>query len=505
MLSRTVIEEFLNKPLNDYSVWKSDEVFKEVEKILPQNTLKTKPFHHQRVCLATGLAEDGFLYFLDMGTGKSKIVLDILTLRRKEWERALILSPNIITVSTFADEVVTHSDFSFVELIGKIEDRKVMIEEHLQNGTELFLLNYTGLQLLLTNNKNGKWAIDIPEVNKFASYFDVVIWDEIHLMKNPRSLNFKISKQLAKSILLRYGLTGTPMNRDPQDLWTQFYLIDKGETLGDSLTLFREAFFTAKNNFWGGVDFKIKKEMKPVLNKRIANRSISYTKDEVLDLPDKTFIEVKVDLHPDVVSLYEDEIKTLDSNVELGFMKMRQLCSGFLDFKNQDGEKVTIIKDTYKMDALVELITQVPDDSKVIVFLDFIKSGDLVSERLTKEKIKHIRLYGGTKDKKFVKEEFLNNDKIRVLVANTKSGSLGMNMQSVANYVIYFEEPISYIDYTQSMDRVYRVGQNKKVFVYSIITKGDSVEEKVHKYLKAGKDIFKAIVQGKEKLTRRVK
>jgi SNF2 family DNA or RNA helicase len=492
VISKTAIEEFLNRPMMDYSTWKNNGNV-DVSFLLPQ--LKTKPFRHQEVCLAIGLAEDGFLYFLDMGTGKSGIILYTLTIRRKEWKKALILSPNIVTVSTFADEVAKHSDFSCIELVGPIEERRELLKEE----RDLYILNYTGLQLLLTNPKDGKWVVDYQKVNEFASMFDVVVWDEVHLLKNHQSLNFKISKQLAKTIPYRWGLTGTPFNRDPIDLWSQFYLIDKGETLGESLTLYREAFFDAKNNFWGGIDYKLKKDMKQVLNKRIANKSIRYTKEEALDLPDKTFISIPVEMHPDVQKLYDEVVK--EENIEIGFMKARQLCSGFLDFHNENGERITIIRDTNKLEALVELLHEVPEDSKVVVFLDFIKSGDLVSERLKKEKIKHLRLYGGTKDKKFVKDEFLNNDKIRALVANTKSGSLGLNLQSVANYVIYFEEPISNIDYTQSIDRVHRTGQEKKVFIYSLITK-DSAEEKLHKYLQSGKNLLKAIMEGKESLRR---
>jgi len=495
MISKTAIEEFLNRPMKDYSTWKNNGNV-DISFLLPQ--LKTKPFRHQEVCLALGLVEDGFLYFLDMGTGKTKIVLDILTIRRKEWKKALFLSPNIITVDTVADELKAHSHFNSIELVGKIEDRKELLTE----DRDFYLLNYTGLQLLLTNPKDGKWVIDYQKVNEFASMFDVIIWDEIHLLKNHQSLNFKISKQLAKVIPYRFGLTGTPFNRDPIDLWSQFYLIDKGETLGESLTLYREAFFTAKNNYWGGIDYKLKPDMKQVLNKRIANKSIRYTKEEALDLPDKTFIEIPITLHPDVQKMYDEVVDTLGHNLELGFMKLRQLCSGFLDFKNEFGEKISLVRSTNKLEALVELITAIPEDSKVVVFLDFIKSGDLVSERLTKEKIKHVRLYGGTKDKKFIKDEFLNNNKIRVLVANTKSGSLGLNLQSVANYVIYFEEPISNIDYSQSVDRVHRTGQDKKVFIYSLVTK-ESAEEKLHKYLQSGKNLLKAIMEGKENLKRR--
>lgn len=501
MLSKAVIDQFLYQPLEDYSSWKTDEMLPSVmEPVFKQ--LKTQPFKHQEVCICLGLENPNFLFFLDMGLGKSKIVLDILKLREEEWNKVLVLSPNIVTVSTFADEIEAHSQFKYIELVGTMEERVKLLEQE----AEFYLLNYTGLQLLLTNPVKGKkstrWVIDDSKLNKFASKFDAIIWDEIHLNKNPDSLNFRIGKQLAKRIPIRYGLTGTPMNRDPIELWSQFYLIDKGETLGESLYLYREAFFNAKPSFWGGVDYQLKKDMKPILNKRLANKSIRYSKEEALDLPEKTFIEIPIKLHPDVIKMYNTEVENIGHNLELGFMKLRQLCSGFLDFNNEEGEKVTAIRTTNKLEALVELLKEIPDDSKAVVFLDFIKSGDLVSERLTHEKLKHVRLYGGTKDKKFVKNEFLHNDSIRIFVANTKSGSLGLNLQSVANYIIYFEEPISYIDYSQSIDRVHRIGQEKKVFIYSLITK-DSVEEKVHKYLREGKDIFRAIVEGKIKLKRR--
>jgi SNF2 family DNA or RNA helicase len=496
MLNPEIINNFLNRKLDSWE-WLKDIKRDKLEEEVSLD-FKTTPYTHQLASMVAGKYNDNFLYLLEMGAGKTKIILDLLTYRKNEWKKGLILSPNVSTVYTWADECEKHSNLSYTILMGTKTERESLLGT---TDTDLYFLNYTGLLLLLTNGKDGKWVKDDKKIKKFCNMFDVIVWDEIHKMKNSQSLSFKICKSLAKSIPLKYGLTGTPLNRDPMDLWSIFYLIDGGETLGETKGMFAEALFSKKINHWGGADFKFKKKYTKLLNSWISNKSLRYKEDEILDLPKKIFVKQKVLLSDEAIDDYFSTVKEFNSskNIEVkqnSFEKLRQVCSGFITFKNEEDEKSAIVfKNIPKLEALVELIVGTPEDSKVVVFLDHIIAGDIVCDRLKKEKIGFERLYGGTKDKIGAERNFKTNPNCKVLVANTKSAGIGLNLQ-YANYVIFYELPMSSIDYKQALKRVHRSGQTKRVYIYSLITK-DSVEEKIEKYLREGKTVFKNLIDAK--------
>lgn len=497
------MEYLYKEPVIDYSKLKVGLSTKSFLGVVNIDGLKTKPYHHQMVGLYVGLAEDKFLYFYDMGTGKSKIVLDILTIRSQipdEWNRALVVSPNAATVDTFAKEIEKHSHFDCQVLMGRREERLELLERE----TDINIINYTGLLTICTDAKNGAWVPNKDKIAKLSTLFDVLILDEIHLAKNHNSLTFKVLKDLGKNMKLRYGLTGTPINRDPMALWAQFNLIDGGETLGKYISLFREAYFSMKNNFWGGVDFKFKPNLQENLNRKIGQKSLRYAEWEANDLPEKVVIDMPIELSQEASEWYQSIINGIiyaEGDIELikeSFHKLRRLCSGYFVFKNAEGvEREITVKENNKLETLIELIESSPEDSKLVIFLDYVSSGDKVCEELRKRKIKFERLYGGTKDKIATKNRFIDDPSVKVFVTNTKSGGVGLNLQ-VANYAIFYELPLSNIDYMQALKRVHRTGQEKRTFIYHLTTK-NSIEEKLMKYIVEGQDLFKALIEGREK------
>jgi SNF2 family DNA or RNA helicase len=433
----------------------------------------------------------------------------------KKVNKTLVLVPNVVMVGNWGVEVETFTDLSWIDLVGTKKERL----EKLEKEADIYIMNYHGLQSLLAykrteKTKKGKSLISDPfAAVDFAKRFDAIIYDECHSsgLKNHRTLTFALCAMLSKRIPFRYGLTGTPMGRDPMDLWSQFYLIDQGETLGKTLTIFRESFFKVKINHWGGWDYKLKPKMENALYEKLKNKSIRYTEEEANELPDKVYIKKIITLSKEADEYYkrakEGLIEALRDNasyisLQNAFVRYRMLTSGFMRYKETDDEGNTlskmdiVFKENPKLDMLEELLLDTPPSSKVVVFYEYIKSGELISQRLKKLKIKHSTLGGQTKNKEKARDTFLKDEKCKIFVVNSKSGGVGLNLQ-VANYCIFYESPVSPIIRKQAEKRCHRTGSKKTVFFYDIVAQG-TVDEKILAYLKEGKDLFEALVEGRK-------
>jgi SNF2 family DNA or RNA helicase len=522
LIAKQALDDFINAPLDDWEWVKEipkEELFEFIkETYLNFDPKHIKPYKHQLASLLIGMSQKEFLFFLDMSLGKTIIALWILSrLKHKgKLKSALVVVPNVSVINSWGNQIRQLSDLKVVELFGKMVERVDLLKQ----DADLFIINYTGLQLLLTEIKEvkkigkpakNKWVPSPKKIKELSSKFNVVIFDEIHYCKDKGSLNFKLANKLTDVCTYRYGLTGTPFGRDPEDLWSQFYLIDKGVTLGTSLGLFREAFFTAKANYWGGTDYKFKKELEPILQNKLRNKSIRYSKAEAeIDLPPVIYNKVTT-----IFSVEAAEYQTAIANkfvhikgnleeMKNTFIKFRQISAGFLNHKNEDGEEVLIrFEENPKLDALENLILSMPLDAKFVIFNEFIESGHMIEEMLKRLKIKHIRLYSGTSDKiKRNAENLFNEPSCRGILANSQSGSLGLNLQ-LASYTFFYERSVDSITNSQAEQRVHRPGQTKTTFIYDIIMHR-SVDEKVIGWLKEGKDLKDALLDYQREVTNEI-
>lgn len=507
MISKIAVKQYLSKKLDNWD-WIKDETYiemmTEIKFLCPKFEFITKPYKHQLACFILGYYNPGFLFLLEMGLGKTLIVLNLfinLQLENKV-KRCLVLVPNVVGISSWADEVKKHTKLKCIELYGDKKQR----QELLNNNGDIYVLNYAGLQSMLCCSGGGKRIPDYKVIEEFKAKFQMVIFDESHMCANKKTLTFRLCDSLASTIPFKYGLTGTPFGRDPHSLFGQFYLMDKGETLGTTLGIFRAGFFKeVKNYFSGWYDYKFKESMKKQLHNRLKNKSIYYSSSEVQDLPQLVRNVIELNLPEEAGEYYQKSVQNIIEAkgnyhaLENAFIRLRMICSGFLSFKNNDNDRAEIEFDVNpKLEKLIELINGISVENKIVVFNEYTLSGDIICKRLKKEKIKYQRLYGATKNKKEVLRKFLEDDKYRVFVVNSKSGGTGLNLQ-IANFIIYFESPVSSIVKSQTDTRVHRTGQTKRVFIYELIIK-KSIEVKILEYIKEGKDLFNDLIKGKGNL-----
>lgn len=519
MLSKRSIEEYFAKKGRDYTwvkKFKRSQFKRDFYPVLNDVgfKFKTKPYLHQLASFFVGVCEKRWLFLLDMGLGKSKIIIDLISFYKQELGgiRTLVLVPTDVNIEGWSEELELHSDLTFEMLVElNSEKRMCKIKEGL---SEVYLLTYPALIHLVCTTKRdkkgvvtGKKVIDKKKISKLLGFFDLLALDEIHKAKNSESLTFKILDVLADDIPLVYGATGTPFGRDPIDLWSQFYLIDGGETFGTTLSFFKNMFFQTRAGFGGRTEYEYMKELDSDLNSKMLNSSLRYEDSECQDLPDKVEIVKHVPFGLEAYSYYKparDSLKQsqIDGKTELvetNFTKLRELCSGFIILKDEESDTKTTITfaNPPKVESLKNVLENLPGDSKLVIYHEFTDSGVLIEKVVKQVGLKYVCIRGGVKDKVGKVREFKDkNSEVSVLIANSESGGVGGNFQKVANYLVFYESPVSPIIRRQCIKRIYRGGQSKKVFIIDLVVKG-GVEEKILQYIAEGNDLFEAIVNKK--------
>lgn len=326
------------------------------------------------------------------------------------------------------------------------------------------------------------------------------------------SLTFDLIAKLRKVAKVRYALAGRPFGRDPIMLWAQHYLIDDGETLGTTRGMFREVFYNATKNRFGGpfsMDYSFKQSMRPVLADMIQHRSITYGENECVDIPKVQPITELLPLPQEAEAYWDRLLKDLiaargdfrmSKNI---FLRMRQISSGFLGFHNDEtGEKAEIeFAQNPKLDRLLELVDEVPEGHGAVIFYEFTHSGRRIVRELEERGYDPVWLWSGTKDPDAEFERF-ENSKQPVCVLNNRVGAYSLDgLQKIANYDIEYEAPVSVIDWEQARKRLARQGQLRRVFQYSLLVAG-TADEKIRAFHREGQELFQALLRDPERALR---
>jgi SNF2 family DNA or RNA helicase len=304
--------------------------------------------------------------------------------------------------------------------------------------------------------------------------------DEAQAIKNHAT---KLS-QAARSLKAKYRfcLSGTPVENHLGELWSQFQFLLPG-ILGDQ-TRFRDMFRNP-------IEREGNVERKQLLARRIRPFVLRRTKKEVAkELPDKIYIEQKIELGGSQRDLYE--IVRLASSKQIrkeiaqkGFknshimildalLKLRQVCCDPRLVKLTAARKVT---QSDKLDELLMMLEQLRDEErKVLVFSQFTSMLDLIAAELTEREFKFVTIAGATRDRRKPVQEFQEGD-AQVFLISLKAGGTGLNL-TAADVVIHYDPWWNPAAEEQATDRAHRIGQTKTVFVYKLIAQG-TIEQKM--------------------------
>jgi hypothetical protein len=414
-----------------------------------------------RVCQLEGLAFSlevpHCLVLMKMRLGKSKVFLDWANQLQRggRWSqgKALMITPRPVVSDVWETEITRHSDFKFRIVRNDINE----LYEAIDSDCDIIVGALTGLQRMLCplryneKKERNQRAVDLGLATEIGKVFSVGAIDEIHKCSNPTTVSFKVASALTADCRFFMGLTGTPHGRDPFKLWAQAFLADRGKTFSSSYYFFQNAFGKKKKDYWSRSGFKIvfDHSKMPQLEKKLDRIAISYGWDGNIDMPEVQRNVVNLKLSDEQHKYYRQAIdKIIQAKgdrvvIEAVFTRLRQISSGFLPYTNDNGDsRVLFFKSASKLEWIEEFLEEIHRNAKIIIYHDFIPSGQMICNHLKLIKVPHLWLYGGTKDKTSTVRKFQTSKTHNVLVTNPAVSELALDF-SVADYMCFFESPLS--------------------------------------------------------------
>lgn len=456
---------------------------------------KTTPFEHQREGLEYGLSHNCWLLGDEQGLGKTKQVIDIAVCKKMQfgYKHCLIICGVNGLKWNWMNEIKTHSnEEGYILGMRQKKNGEYTIgstTEKLEDAENLDRLPY----FIITNVETlrNKDICEVLAEKCRSGEISIVAADEIHKMHNIQSQQGKGFLELKPEC--KIAMTGTPLMNKPFDL----YLILKW--LGcESHTFYQFKQHYAEFGGFGGYEILRYKNMGE-LQKRLDSVMLRRKKEEVLDLPEKTYIMEYVDMTPKQANLYKDLKNEIVANIDqvklsdnplANLIRLRQ-ATGYT------GILSSTIHESAKLDRLEELIQDNVDNGrKVIIFSNWTQMTDPAAERLQKMGVKYRVITGQTsaEDRMKYVEEFQGDNDTMVLLGTV--GALGTGITAHrASTIIFLDHPWTRAAYDQCTDRAHRIGQTKNLTIYNLMCKG-TIDERIWEIVEEKREISDKIVDG---------
>ncbi len=454
-------------------------------------------WQHQIEGMTRALQSRDFALFFEQGCGKTRTLIEAV--RRvyaveQRMMRTLILCPQIVCENWQTEwKMFSKIDpFNVVVLRGsgkkRAHDFLKAIGDN-QDRAKIFITNFEAVQMKDLYALIHKWK---PEV---------LVCDESQRLKSPTGTRAKLVAALADNTKHNYILTGTPILQSPMDAFMQFRILDRGETFGKNHWAFKSKYFMDKN---AGMPAHVhfpkwipRSDKYPELRDKIASKSMRVLKSECLDLPPLVRQNVYVEMSSEQAKMYnemkrdfvtwikskKDEPRAVVAQLAVTkALRLQQIVSGFARDEKGDDHHIT---DNPRLAALGELLGDLTPEHKVIVWASFKENYKMIAGLCEKMGLEYRMIHGdiGAKEKQVNMQDFREDPKVRVMIANQAAGGTGVNLVE-ASYMIYFSKNFSLEQDLQSEARSYRAGSemHSKVTRIDLVCKG-SIDELVFEAL----------------------
>jgi SNF2 family DNA or RNA helicase len=453
---------------------------------------KTKPYKHQLTALEKSWNRETYAYFMEMGTGKTKVLIDNLAMLydKGKVNGALIVAPKGVVGTWYNNEIPAHLP-DHIENVPVLWQANITKEQSRKLGN-LFKIGEE-LHILIMNVEAFSTTKGVDFARKFlSSHNTLMAIDESTTIKNPKAKRTKSILKLSEMAKYRRIMTGSPVTKNPLDLYSQCEFLSPWHLDFQSYYAFRTRYAIMKNANIAGRQIQLVAGFQRLgeLSEKLNPFSYRVLKSDCLDLPDKIYMKRQIKLSPDQFKVYDqmkkEALATLNGkkvttvNALTQLMRLHQITCGH--FTSDDGMTQPIKNN--RIDELMDVLEET--EGKAIIWAHY--QYDITN--IIKEVIKvHgpgsiVDYYGLTPQDQRQKniKKFQNDDKCRFIVGTPATGGYGITL-TAANTVVYYSNGYDLEKRLQSEDRAHRIGQKRSVTYVDLICE-ETVDEKIVKALR---------------------
>ena len=431
-------------------------------------------------------------YFMEMGTGKTKVLIDNMAMLydKGKINGALIIAPKGVVKTWHEQELPTH-------LPNHVENVTTLWQPNITKKQETKLNNLfdlgTDLHIFIMNVEALSTSKGVKFAEKFLrSHRTLMALDESTTIKNPSAKRTKNVLALAPMAKYRRILTGSPVTKNPLDLYTQCEFLDPFLLNFNSWYAFRNRYAIMKTIHVRGRSIQTVHKFQNLgeLSDRLKGFSYRVLKEDCLDLPDKIYMKRHVALTKEQKNLYEQMRKTAIANLNgkvtstvtvlTQLMRLQQITCGH--FVADDGTVQTIKNN--RLDELMDVLEET--ENKAIIWAYWQRDVQDIKDAIEKKYGPRsvVDYYGLTPqdERQDNIRRFQNDNECRFLIGTPSTGGYGITLTE-ANTVIYYSNGYDLEKRLQSEDRAHRIGQKKNVTYIDLIAE-DTVDEKIVRSLR---------------------
>jgi SNF2 family DNA or RNA helicase len=430
---------------------------------------KTKPFEHQREALKKGAKVKNFAYFMEMGTGKTKVAIDnaayLYTIN--EVNTVIVIAPNSV-YRNWEKEITTHCSVEHTISIHKEHNKFDYQHEKLN----FFLINVEAL-----SHPSGVKTLE--KIIKPTKDKLMMIIDESTTIKNKGAKRTKNLIKLGLEAKYKRILTGSPVTKSPLDLYSQCAFLNKSLLGFDSFLAFRNRYAVMRLIDMGGRAIEIPQYYTNLdeLESKLKTFSFRVKKEDCLDLPEKIYQRRNIQLGKQQQEVYnrlkkaafvilqDSEVSFTNKLTEI--LRLHQVCNGFVKMDNQE---ITVFENCPKLKELLDIIEEA--DGKFIIWANYVHNIESIVNTLKKEygSDSTVSIYGEItpEQRQEAVRRFQEDEKCRFFVGNPSTGGYGLTLTK-ASYVVYFSNSYNLEVRQQSEDRAHRIGQTKNVLYIDLV------------------------------------
>jgi SNF2 family DNA or RNA helicase len=467
---------------------------------------RTAPFVHQREALRRSVDRSSFAFFMEMGAGKTKVVVDEIGIlfERGEIDSAIILAPKGVYANWTNKEIPTHMPECTQNMADVVlwdgSDSRASVRERakLLDSSRSLRILVMNIEALSSSQKAAAFIADF--LRSVSSCYGVV--DESTCIKNPQAKRTKRAVAVAGRCKYRRIMTGSPVTRSPLDLYSQFEFMGPRLLGFSSYYSFRNRYAVVQEKEFGGRKVQLVVGYKNVdeLTDIVGQHSYRVKKEDCLDLPEKTWLTRDVVLSRDQLRIYReirdqafaelsDEGFSSPSAAITQLLRLHQVSCGHVI--DEDG--VTHDLGDARLDVLMEVLDET--DDKVVIWANYRHDIHKITARLRREygEDSVVTYYGETSpaERATAVQRFQEDPSCRFFVSN-KTGAYGITL-TASSTEVYYSNDYDLERRLQSEDRIHRIGQSRPCTYVDLVARG-TVDEKIVAALRAKINIATTIM-----------